>query len=178
MSSYDEVKRRIEKRKKPLNDGNFKKLYNSMIRLMVMIVVLLSSLIVLKNPELEENIINGTYVENVVTFISKSVLSFVPEDLSVNQDSSYTLLKDDYYRSNSNQIISFKIARVIEVSDSKVKLVDEDGIEITYYNVKDIQVKKGDNLNKDRVIASYDDKFKMIIKYLGKKISYHKYLQV
>lgn len=178
MSSYDEVKRRIEKRKKPLNDGNFKKLYNSMIRLMVMIVVLLSSLIVLKNPELEENIVNGTYVSKVVTFISKSVLSFIPEDLSVNQNSDYTLLKDDYYKSNSNQIVSFKIARIIETSDSKVRLIDEDGVEITYYNVKNIQVKKGENIKKDSILASYDDKFKMVIKYLGKKISYHKYLEM
>lgn len=178
MSSYDDVKRRIEKRKKPLNDGNFKKLYNSMIRLMVMMVVILSSLIILKNPEMEENIFNGAYVSKIVTYISKSVLSFLPEDLSVSQNNNYTLLKDDYYRGNSNQIISFKIARVIEVNNKKVIIIDENGVEITYLNIKDINVKKGDTLSKDEVIASYEDKFKMIIKYLGKKISYQEYLEM
>ena len=53
MSDLDDVRKRIEKRKRPLNDHNFKKLYNGMVRLMVMMIVVLGSLIVLKNPELE-----------------------------------------------------------------------------------------------------------------------------
>lgn len=63
MSEIDEAKKRIEKRRKPLNDHNFKKLYNSMIRLMVMMIVVLGSLIVLKNPELEKNIFNGAHLQ-------------------------------------------------------------------------------------------------------------------
>ena len=59
MSEIDEAKKRIEKRRKPLNDHNFKKLYNSMIRLMVMMIVVLGSLIVLKNPELERIYLMG-----------------------------------------------------------------------------------------------------------------------
>ncbi|MBE5708165.1 MAG: hypothetical protein EGR78_14720 [Erysipelotrichaceae bacterium] len=56
MSDLDDVRKRIEKRKRPLNDHNFKKLYNGMVRLMVMMIVVLGSLIVLKNPELEQKI--------------------------------------------------------------------------------------------------------------------------
>ena len=33
MSDLDDVRKRIEKRKRPLNDHNFKKLYNGMVRL-------------------------------------------------------------------------------------------------------------------------------------------------
>ena len=32
MSDLDDVRKRIEKRKRPLNDHNFKKLYNGMVR--------------------------------------------------------------------------------------------------------------------------------------------------
>ena len=31
MSDLDDVRKRIEKRKRPLNDHNFKKLYNGMV---------------------------------------------------------------------------------------------------------------------------------------------------
>ena len=71
MSEIDEAKKRIEKRRKPLNDHNFKKLYNSMIRLMVMMIVVLGSLIVLKNPELEKNIFNGAHLQKVITYLSQ-----------------------------------------------------------------------------------------------------------
>ena len=57
MSEIDEAKKRIEKRRRPLNDHNFKKLYNSMIRLMVMMIVVLGSLIVLKNPDCKFSIL-------------------------------------------------------------------------------------------------------------------------
>ena len=42
MSDLDDVRKRIEKRKRPLNDHNFKKLYNGMVRLMVMMIVVAS----------------------------------------------------------------------------------------------------------------------------------------
>lgn len=97
MSEIDEAKKRIEKRRKPLNDHNFKKLYNSMIRLMVMMIVVLGSLIVLKNPELEKNIFNGAHLQKVITYLSQTVLDFLPEDMQVSQDVSYTKLKGNYY---------------------------------------------------------------------------------
>ena len=76
MSDLDDVRKRIEKRKRPLNDHNFKKLYNGMVRLMVMMIVVLGSLIVLKNPELEQKIFNQKYLQQLITFVSQSVLDF------------------------------------------------------------------------------------------------------
>ena len=81
MSDLDDVRKRIEKRKRPLNDHNFKKLYNGMVRLMVMMIVVLGSLIVLKNPELEQKIFNQKYLQQLITFVSQSVLDFLPEDV-------------------------------------------------------------------------------------------------
>lgn len=47
-----------------------------MVRLMVMMIVVLGSLIVLKNPELEQKIFNQKYLQQLITFVSQSVLDF------------------------------------------------------------------------------------------------------
>ena len=41
----------------------------------------LGSLIVLKNPELEQKIFNQKYLQQLITFVSQSVLDFLPEDV-------------------------------------------------------------------------------------------------
>ena len=174
MSEIDEAKKRIEKRRKPLNDHNFKKLYNSMIRLMVMMIVVLGSLIVLKNPELEKNIFNGAHLQKVITYLSQTVLDFLPEDMQVSQDVSYTKLKGNYYQGNSNQVVALKLGKITRINKGQVKMIDEKGVEITFSSLKDIkekqEVKQGD------VIATYQQKFRMTFRYLGKNITYQEYL--
>ena len=64
-----------------------------MVRLMVMMIVVLGSLIVLKNPELEQKIFNQKYLQQLITFVSQSVLDFLPEDVKVSQELQYTLIK-------------------------------------------------------------------------------------
>ena len=41
MSDLDDVRKRIEKRKRPLNYNNFKNIYNCMLLLMLMIIFFL-----------------------------------------------------------------------------------------------------------------------------------------
>ena len=172
MSEIDEAKKRIEKRRKPLNDHNFKKLYNSMIRLMVMMIVVLGSLIVLKNPELEKNIFNGAHLQKVITYLSQTVLDFLPEDMQVSQDVSYTKLKGNYYQGNSNQVVALKLGKITD----QVKMIDEKGVEITFSSLKDIQVKEKQEVKQGDVIATYQQKFRMTFRYLGKNITYQEYL--
>ena len=171
MSEIDEAKKRIEKRRKPLNDHNFKKLYNSMIRLMVMMIVVLGSLIVLKNPELEKNIFNGAHLQKVITYLSQTVLDFLPEDMQVSQDVSYTKLKGNYYQGNSNQVVALKLGKITRINKDQVKMIDEKGVEITFSSLKDIQVKEKQEVKQGDVIATYQQKFRMTFRYLGKK--YH-----
>ena len=151
MSDLDDVRKRIEKRKRPLNDHNFKKLYNGMVRLMVMMIVVLGSLIVLKNPELEQKIFNQKYLQQLITFVSQSVLDFLPEDVKVSQELQYTLIKDDYYKGTGNQVLAMNDGKVIDVKKFQ-------------------KIKQGDT------IALYQQKFKMIFEYLGKQITYQEYL--
>lgn len=176
MSEIDEAKKRIEKRRKPLNDHNFKKLYNSMIRLMVMMIVVLGSLIVLKNPELEKNIFNGAHLQKVITYLSQTVMDFLPEDMQVSQDVSYTKLKGNYYQGNSNQVVALKLGKITRINKDQVKMIDEKGVEITFSSLKDIQVKEKQEVKQGDVIATYQQKFRMTFRYLGKNITYQEYL--
>ena len=159
MSDLDDVRKRIEKRKRPLNDHNFKKLYNGMVRLMVMMIVVLGSLIVLKNPELEQKIFNQKYLQQLITFVSQ-----------------YTLIKNDYYKGTGNQVLAMNNGKVIDVKKQQVTILDENGTEITFSKLKDIQVKKFQKIKQGDTIALYQQKFKMIFEYLGKQITYQEYL--
>ena len=175
MSDLDDVRKRIEKRKRPLNDHNFKKLYNGMVRLMVMMIVVLGSLIVLKNPELEQKIFNQKYLQQLITFVSQSVLDFLPEDVKVSQELQYTLIKDDYYKGTGNQVLAMNNGKVIDVKKQQVTILDENGTEITFSKLKDIQVKKFQKIKQGDTIALYQQKFKMIFEYLGKQITYQEF---
>ena len=72
MSELDEVRKRMNRRKgnQPLTDYHFKKLYNGMIRFMVMIVVILSSLIIVKNHDLEGTILNNKMLNQTITNVT------------------------------------------------------------------------------------------------------------
>ena len=138
MSDLDDVRKRIEKRKRPLNDHNFKKLYNGMVR-------------------------------------SQSVLDFLPEDVKVSQELQYTLIKDDYYKGTGNQVLAMNNGKVIDVKKQQVTILDENGTEITFSKLKDIQVNKFQKIKQGDTIALYQQKFKMIFEYLGKQITYQEY---
>ena len=64
MDDLDEVRKRMQKRrgvKKPLNDDNFKRFYNFMVKFMVVIVVALVSLSYVKlnpNSSIKEMVLN------------------------------------------------------------------------------------------------------------------------
>lgn len=176
MSEIDEAKKRIEKRRRPLNDQNFKKLYNSMIRLMVLMIVILGSLIVLKNPALEKNLFDGAYLQKVIASISQTVLDFLPEDKQVSQKVSYAQLEGNEYQGEGNQVVALKQGKITKVYKDQVKMMDEQGVEITFSALKDIQVKEKQEVKQGDVIATYQQKFKMTFLYLGKKITYQEYL--
>ena len=91
-----------------------------MVRLMVMMIVVLGSLIVLKNPELEQKIFNQKYLQQLITFVSQSVLDFLPEDVKVSQELQYTLIKDDYYKGTGNQVLAMNNGKVIDVKQQRL----------------------------------------------------------
>lgn len=78
----------------------------------------------------------------MITFVSQSVLDFLPEDVKVSQELQYTLIKDDYYKGTGNQVLAMNNGKVIDVKKQQVTILDENGTEITFSKLKDIQVKK------------------------------------
>ena len=54
--------------------------------------------------------------------------------------------------------------------------IDENEVEITYSHLEEIQVKQFQEIKKDTVLATYNQKFQMTFEYLGKTITYQDYL--
>ena len=86
------------------------------------------------------------------------------------------ILKNDYYQGTSNQVVAMNKGKVIQVQKQQIVILDENGTEITFSKIKDIQVKKLQKVNPGDTLALYQQKFKMTFEYLGKKITYQEYL--
>lgn len=178
MSDIDEVRKRIEKRKKPLTTAHFNKFYNGMIRIMILMIVVIGSLIVTNDTKLQSQIFDSRYVNQFVTFISNSVYSFLPADTQVSHQVSYQWVDGDYYTGDSNQILAFGKGKVIKVEKDDEKLgnyivvLDEKDVEITFGHLKEIQVKLYEEVSGQLILATYEDKFTMTFEQFGQKITY------
>lgn len=185
MSDVDEVKKRISSRKhhnKPLNDHHFRVFYNAMIRFMVVILVVVTSLIVVKNHNVQDYILNNELINTTITSISQAVLDYLPDnDQSVSHQVVYQKVKDNYYKSDGNTITSLGNGKVIycgkndETLGNYITILDENEVEITYAMLDDIDVKKFDEVTEGMKIASYQKQFILTFDYLGKSISYETY---
>lgn len=181
MSEIDEVKKRIERRKRPLTDYHFNKLYNGMVRTMVLIAVVIGSMIVMNNPDIESQVLNNQSIKQFVSFVSKSVNSFLPEDTEVSEGMTYQKVKGDYYAGDSNQIVAFSKGKVIQVKKDDdllgnyIVVLDTNDVEITYSHLDNIQVKQFQDIKKDDVLATYNKQFKMTFEHLGHEITYQEY---
>lgn len=187
MSDLDEIRKRILKRKEtkyPLNDDNFKNFYNFMIKFMVVIVVVLVSLSYVKlNPEksIKDLVLNDTNYQKVTTWLSNSLLSFLPDETKeVSSTISYNHVKGDYYKNNSNQVLNLDAGRVIETGNDDslgayVIVLTKQGVEVTYSEINNVMVGLYDEIEQGMVLGSYDEKFILEFEYLGKKISYEEY---
>ena len=69
-----------------------------------------------------------------------------------------------------------KLGKITKINKDQVKMIDEKGVEITFSSLKDIQVKEKQEVKQGDVIATYQQKFRMTFRYLGKNITYQEYL--
>ncbi|WP_296879241.1 M23 family metallopeptidase [Thomasclavelia sp.] len=187
MNDLDEVRKRIQKRKgvkQPLNDDNFKRFYNFMIKFMVVIVVGLVSLSYLKlNPDskLKEMILNDSNYKAVTSWISDTLFSFLPdEEVTVSSEVTYQQVDGDYFKNNSNEVLSMAKGRVIETGSDEetggyVIVLGNDEVQITYRNIDNIMVTLYDEVEEGMILGSYQDQLVLEFEYLGKEISYQDY---
>ena len=173
MSNLDDVRKRMQKRrgtnKKPLNDDNFKRFYNFMVKFMVVILVVLVSMSYIKiNPDsnIKKMILNDTFLPS--------------DDVSVSSGVEYQHVKDDYYKNNSNEVLSIEAGRVIATGNDEnlsgyVVILGKNDVEITYSNIDNVMVTLYDEVDQGMVLGSYQDQFVLQFEHLGKEISYEEY---
>lgn len=187
MNDLDEVRRRMQDRrqsKKPLNDDNFKRFYNFMVKFMVVILVVLVSLSYVKlNPDsnLKNMILNDANYKAVTSWISDTLFSFLPsDDVNVSSEISYQHIEGDYYKNNSNEVLSIEAGRVIETGTDEnlggyVVILGKNNVSITYSEINNVMVTLYDEVAQGMVLGSYDKKFILQFECLGKEISYEEY---
>ncbi|WP_346676999.1 M23 family metallopeptidase [Erysipelatoclostridium sp. An173] len=187
MDDLDEVRKRIQKRrgaKKPLNDDNFKRFYNFMVKFMVVIVVALVSLSYVKlnpNSSIKEMVLNDANYKAVTSWISDTLFSFLPdEDVSVSSAVTYQNISGDYFKNNSNEVLSITDGRVIETgiddgSGSYVTVLGKDEVEITYGNIDNVMVALYDEVAQGMILGSYQEQLILKFEYLGEEITYEEY---
>ena len=187
MDDLYEVRKRIQKRrgaKKPLNDDNFKRFYNFMVKFMVVIVVALVSLSYVKlnpNSSIKEMVLNDANYKAVTSWISDTLFSFLPdEDVSVSSAVTYQNISGDYFKNNSNEVLSITDGRVIETgiddgSGSYVTVLGKDEVEITYGNIDNVMVALYDEVAQGMILGSYQEQLILKFEYLGEEITYEEY---
>lgn len=187
MNDLDDVRKRMQKRhqiKQPLNDDNFKCFYNFMVKFMVVILVVLVSVSYVKlNPgsNLKKMILNDANYKMVTSWISDTLFSFLPsDDVSVSSEISYQHVEDDYYKNNSNEVLSIEAGRVIETGTDEslggyVVILGKNNVSITYSEINNVMVALYDEVDQGMVLGSYDKKFILQFEHLGKEISYEEY---
>ena len=187
MDDLDEVRKRMQKRrgdKKPLNDDNFKRFYNFMVKFMVVIVVALVSLSYVKlnpNSSIKEMVLNDVNYKAVTSWISDTLFSFLPdEDVSVSSAVTYQNISGDYFKNNSNEVLSITDGRVIETgvddgSGSYVTVLGKDEVEITYGNIDNVMVALYDEVAQGMILGSYQEQLILKFEYLGEEITYEEY---
>ena len=187
MSELDDVRKRMQQRRgnsKPLNDDNFKRFYNFMVKFMVVILVALMSLSYVKiNPDanLKKMILNDTNYRAVASWVSDNLFSFLPNDkITVSSEVAYQHVRDDYFKNNSNEVLSIEPGRVIATGNDDnlggyVVILGKDEVEITYSDIDNVMVTLYDEVDQGMVLGSYQDQFVLRFEYLGKEISYEEY---
>lgn len=188
MSDIEEVRKRLQKRKgnhKSLNDNSFKKIYNGMIRLMVLLLVGLSIVTYTKvfpDTNIKEYILNDQNYKVFTNWVASTFLNFLPNnDITVSGGVEYTHLDDKYYSNNTNEVINFKNGKVIytgsqEMIGNYVVVLFDNDVQVTYSNMQDVFVKLYDTVEQGMVLGTYNEKVALEFERLGKKITYETFL--
>ena len=186
MNDIDEIKNRIKNRKndehKVLTDYHFSKVYNGMIKCMIVMLTLLSVGSFIKiSPHgdvINQYILNDKYYKEFI----HSGLSYIQQllsggDVLVSKQISYTHLKDNYYTNNTNEVLNFTKGRVIfvgnqEIMGNYVIVLLENNIEVTYANMSDVFVGVYDSVEEGTIIGTYNKEVMLIFNEGIKEIDY------
>ncbi len=187
MDDLEKLKQRIQKKKhgKTLGDRSFKKLYNTMIKIMVLLVVGLLVLTYTKqfpNASLRTTLLDNENFIVARNWVETNLLSFfIEEPVEVVNQITYTSLGNDMFSSSTNEVVSFQQGRVIEVENHddgtfSISILQENQVVVKYDGLQNILTSLYDYVDSGAIIATYDNQLKITFEYVGKMISYEEYM--
>ncbi|MEG0277488.1 MAG: M23 family metallopeptidase [Coprobacillus sp.] len=187
MSEIDEIKKRMERRRgrknTTLTDRHFLKVYNAMIKAMVVLLVGVSVCAYVKispNGEYIKNyVLNDLHFTEMTKWINNQVLSWTKNDnaATVSSKVAYTNIKDNFYTNKSNEVLNFDKGRVVYVGKQDmlgqyVIILLENNVEVTFGQLTDVFVSAHDQVDAATILGTYQDKVMIIFTQEEKEIDY------
>lgn len=201
-NSFDMYNKKLKKEKK--DDDNkstlSKFLFTILIKSLIVVLLFLSSMIFIRQNDKNKKIFKEKVYNNSLSFAkiynlySKYLGDALPFKDTIKDDTkkvsnekiTYSSIKkvgDDYLLvvPSNYTLQSIKSGIVIEVKkDDKykniVKIQDKSGVNITYKNLNEVEVKLYDYVEKGEILGSASDKLYINFEKDGKYLSYEKYL--
>lgn len=201
-NSFDMYNKKLKKEKK--DDDNkstlSKFLFTILIKSLIVVLLFLSSMIFIRQNDKNKKIFREKVYNNSLSFAkiynlySKYLGDALPFKDTIKDDTkkvsnekiTYSSIKkvgDDYLLvvPSNYTLQSIKSGIVIEVKkDDKykniVKIQDKSGVNITYKNLNEVEVKLYDYVEKGEILGSTSDKLYINFEKDGKYLSYEKYL--
>ncbi len=201
-NSFDMYNKKLKKEKK--DDDNkstlSKFLFTILIKSLIVVLLFLSSMIFIRQNDKNKKIFKEKVYNNSLSFAkiynlySKYLGDALPFKDTIKDDTkkvsnekiTYSSIKkegDDYLLvvPSNYTLQSIKSGIVIEVKkDDKykniVKIQDKSGVNITYKNLNEVEVKLYDYVEKGEILGSTSDKLYINFEKDGKYLSYEKYL--
>lgn len=201
-NSFDMYNKKLKKEKK--DDDNkstlSKFLFTILIKSLIVVLLFLSSMIFIRQNDKNKKIFKEKVYNNSLSFAkiynlySNYLGDALPFKDTIKDDTkkvsnekiTYSSIKeegDDYLLvvPSNYTLQSIKSGIVIEVKkDDKykniVKIQDKSGVNITYKNLNEVEVKLYDYVEKGEILGSTSDKLYINFEKDGKYLSYEKYL--
>lgn len=201
-NSFDMYNKKLKKEKK--DDDNkstlSKFLFTILIKSLIVVLLFLLSMIFIRQNDKNKKIFKEKVYNNSLSFAkiynlySKYLGDALPFKDTIKDDTkkvsnekiTYSSIKkegDDYLLvvPSNYTLQSIKSGIVIEVKkDDKykniVKIQDKSGVNITYKNLNEVEVKLYDYVEKGEILGSISDKLYINFENDGKYLSYEKYL--
>ena len=187
MNEIDEIRKRMYRRKgrrqPTLTDHHFLKVYNGMIKCMVVLLVGVSICAYVKvSPNgdyIKDYVLNDMKFNEAIKWINHQLLSLKQGEntATVSSQVSYTNIKDNYYTNQSNEVLNFSKGRVIYVGKQDmlgqyVTILLENNVEVTFGQLTDIFVSVYDQVDAATILGTYQDKVMIVFTQGDKEIDY------
>lgn len=201
-NSFDMYNKKLKKEKKDDDNKNTlsKFLFAILIKSLIVVLLFLSSMIFIRQNDKNKKMFKEKVYNNSLSFAkiynlySKYLGDALPFKDTIKDDTkkvsnekiTYSSIKkegDDYLLvvPSNYTLQSIKSGIVIEVKkDDKykniVKIQDKSGVNITYKNLNEVEVKLYDYVEKGEILGSVSNKLYINFEKDGKYLSYEKYL--